>query len=305
MKVDPAQLRQSFLAASQGHELAELEMASPVFDGKEELPQHRYLILSTPRSGSYWLCRRLWQAGLGLPFEYLNRLHLQRFARRWNLPDPNLDQRRGWGRLKANLRQWSSLRPSAIRSSNVDSLEAYLEGVQQRRSLSGWFGLKVQPVHLEELKIDVEQRFSSWMLLPLLRKDQRRQLASYLFSRVSGAYDLGVITSTRGESLNRLIDPILQERIANLLAAQNKFILQTAKSRTLQPLWLEDLLLCSPEDLKRTLIPYLPVLAKDDKILQSIQRRSDPLHRIKQELLQDLSDSLPESLVDRLEQSIA
>ena len=55
-------------------------------DGREwdlppraEPPAHRVAICSTPRSGSYLLCRQMINAGIGLPHEYFRR----RTSRRW------------------------------------------------------------------------------------------------------------------------------------------------------------------------------------------------------------------------------
>lgn len=46
-----------------------------------------YVICTTPRSGSWLLCRQLVNAGIGVPSEYFNAVHLAVLSGRWNV-DP-------------------------------------------------------------------------------------------------------------------------------------------------------------------------------------------------------------------------
>ena len=74
------------------YQLGELEMLSPWFDNSDiETSRSKaaqlILIVALPRSGSYLLCRQLWELGYGRPFEYCNpnakiRSALSRFGRR-------------------------------------------------------------------------------------------------------------------------------------------------------------------------------------------------------------------------------
>lgn len=304
MTLDRLQLRADFLARARGQELAELEMLSPIFDGEESEPQHRYLILSPPRSGSYWLCRQLWTAGLGLPFEYLNRLHLRRLAKRWGTPIAALQPRTRRQRLacQLGLNRWRQ--PPCRPGDLGPDLRAYLHAAERRRSLGGWFGLKVQPLHLQELQLDPAAAFHGWMVLPLLRRDQRRQLASYLFSRATGAYDTGLITSNEGEGLQQLEATHLQEETTALLVEQNRRILQVCRQRNLDPLWMEDLMAQPAGALTQRLLPYLPPLAGLEPGFQPLEQRGGPVQDAKQRVLQTLARSLPERLVSRLQDSL-
>ena len=59
------------------YQLGELEMLSPWFDNSDlETSRSKaaqlILIVALPRSGSYLLCRQLWELGYGRPFEYCN-----------------------------------------------------------------------------------------------------------------------------------------------------------------------------------------------------------------------------------------
>ncbi len=279
-------------------------MISPVFDGDEIEPQHRYLILSPPRSGSYWLCRQLWTAGLGLPFEYLNRLHLRRLSKRWGTPLEAFQPRTRSQRLAARLglgRQRQDATPTGAMGAD---LQAYLSQAERRRSRHGWFGLKVQPLHLRELNLQPAVAFTDWMLLPLMRRDQRRQLASYLFSRVSGAYDMGLITTNEGEGLDYLENPGFQEKTAVILAEQNRLILELCRQRDITPLWMEDLMSQSSHELQRTLIRVLPPLSSLGQCFQPIAQRGGPLHDAKQQLLGDFARRLPDHLVSKLTDSL-
>ena len=301
------QIRQKFLDATYGQEIAELEMASPMFDGDEpdDQPKNRYLILSTPRSGSYWLCRQLWQAGLGLPFEYLNSLHMHRFAKRWNAqpgePRPGNKRPRGWQEQIRRL--GAKLAFSTTTQKRVD-IRAYLELTEKKRSMNGWMGIKVQPIHLKELDICFEKMFQDWAVIPLLRRNQRRQLASYLFARVSGAYDLGLITSTTGDSLLRLNEPSLIQHMTELLASQNKATLQLARSRDLQPLWMEDLLDLDSNGLQETVVSYLPEAKHGNHLFTTFTRRQDPFCEAKQAIIKEISIRIPADAVFALEQSL-
>ena len=50
-------------------------------------PDRAYAICSTPRSGSWLLCRQLVNAGLGVPSEYFNVTHSVPLGRRWKLDE--------------------------------------------------------------------------------------------------------------------------------------------------------------------------------------------------------------------------
>ena len=301
------QICQKFLDATYGQELAELEMASPIFDRDEpeEKPKNRYLILSTPRSGSYWLCRQLWHAGLGLPFEYLNSFHMRRFTKRWKADlgeaRPGNNQPRYWEEQISRIGAKLGFSNATKKQPDIHS---YLEITEKKRSMNGWMGLKAQPIHLKELDICFESIFQNWAIIPLLRRDQRRQLASYLFARVSGAYDLGLITSTTGDSLSRLNEPSLIHHMAELLASQNKAILQIARSRNLQPLWMEDLLGLDSDILQERIVSYLPGAELGEHLFTALTRRQDPFFKPKQAMIEEISMSIPTDIVLALEQSL-
>src|ERR1700685_4074364 len=55
----------------------------PAFSGEPK----KIFICSTPRSGSYLLCRHMINAGLGVPHEYFNPIVMQQMAPRLGLAD--------------------------------------------------------------------------------------------------------------------------------------------------------------------------------------------------------------------------
>lgn len=72
--------------AAAGLKVAESTLGDPAFDqppldpGRE---RRSYVICTTPRSGSWMLCRQLYAAGLGVPHEYFNDRHLVPLCQRW------------------------------------------------------------------------------------------------------------------------------------------------------------------------------------------------------------------------------
>src|SRR5271170_2923604 len=64
----------------------ELQISSELLDQAEFRGKPRKLfICSTPRSGSYFLCRYMINAGLGVPHEYFNPIVIRQIAPRLGL----------------------------------------------------------------------------------------------------------------------------------------------------------------------------------------------------------------------------
>jgi LPS sulfotransferase NodH len=278
-----------------GTELAELEMISPVFDElsttQQQAPQN-FLILSAPRSGSYYLCRRLWLDGLGKPMEYLNGLHLSILKRRMKLPleHPRI------------LRRW--------RDQPAQRLQQTLSIISDARQANKWFGFKLQPQQLKpwtrprQTPFDLfTETFQGWSVLPLLRRDWYRQLASLIFSRATGAYDLGLIYTWADRSTTGAGPLFTSERLrkaSRQLSEATTFITDWLENNpSHQPLWFEDLLEWSPETWQQQLSKQLPSLLNTDqqKLLQRIgskalTRREDPFASAKSTLIRELTAQL-------------
>jgi LPS sulfotransferase NodH len=87
---DVNQKQASFVASGyrSGYDkMTELEISSARFDQSPGPAEgvRKFLISSTQRSGSFLLCRQLINAGIGIPQEYFNPLHIGHLCRRWKL----------------------------------------------------------------------------------------------------------------------------------------------------------------------------------------------------------------------------
>ena len=118
---------------------SELEISSAALDQPacEGAPQ-RLFICSTPRSGSYLLCRYMINAGLGVPHEYFNPVVIHQMAPRLGLAD----EVRPLEWLPRGRRDRLMLRRAA-RAAEADFLPKYLRILQQRRCQGGVFAAKI------------------------------------------------------------------------------------------------------------------------------------------------------------------
>ena len=152
-------------------------------------PSRRYLILSSQRTGSNYLCRRLCnvKGRFGLPSEYLHLKAIQTLS----------------SRLMAGSAQMDKI-----------PLGKYMRGVEHARTTAdGWFGIKVQPGQLLTLigkKAAGVQRFvaSFDRLVLMTRRDKLGQAVS------------GAIAQTTGTWFNDGKEPALDDgRITTLFPA--------------------------------------------------------------------------------------
>lgn len=76
----------------------ELQISSELLDQPESVGKPRKVfICSTPRSGSYLLCRFMINAGLGVPHEYFNPIVIRQMAPRLGFED-SIDGMMWWPR---------------------------------------------------------------------------------------------------------------------------------------------------------------------------------------------------------------
>jgi trehalose 2-sulfotransferase len=147
------------------HDLDQARFDQPAPDPR--VPPRRYVICSTPRSGSWLLCRQLVNAGIGVPSEYFNVGHLYPLCERWGL-DP------------------------------LDT-HAYLRALHARRTTpNGAWGAKVQWPHYVDrraaLKIGL---FRDALAILLVREDIAAQAVSLHLSRITGIWDFTGRVATR------------------------------------------------------------------------------------------------------------
>lgn len=172
----------------------EQQMTSELLDQPmfEDKPR-RIFVCSTPRSGSYMLCRYMINAGLGVPHEYFNPIIMQQISRRLGLG------------ATAEKLKWRRPTPrdrlpfgKAARAAEMDFLEKYTHALIPRRCKNGFFAAKV---HYEQY-IKVLNNKIGWDLLDggtfvyLYREDLLKQAISTRFSFLTGRWSIDDTVTT-------------------------------------------------------------------------------------------------------------
>lgn len=182
------------LTAAPALEQAELTPGQALYQESYDLlpfkdPARRYLILSSQRTGSNYLCRRLCnvQGRFGLPSEYLHPKAIKMLSPR--------------------------LVAGAVRDGKLP-LGTYMQAVERARTTAdGWFGIKVQPGQLlgavGRQDADVQRFVANFDRIVLMtRRDKLGQAVS------------GAIAQVTGKWFNDGAEPALDDaRIASLFPA--------------------------------------------------------------------------------------
>lgn len=180
--------------------LHELELLSPWFDSSSptqavavpiEQTKRLLVIIAPPRSGSFHLCRLLWRLGYGRPTEYLNpnplyRSILERFGRVGSRAWIQTLVRERSARSSFTGTPFFALKLQAQQGRG--SLQQVLN--RQFRSPLAAIGLRREPA----------------LVVRLRRRDQIAAMASLHFSRCTGAFDLGLVTTHQGLPIGQLLD---------------------------------------------------------------------------------------------------
>lgn len=253
--------------------LRELEMLSPWFDASSPTQQappitglRRWLLLlAPPRSGSFHLCRLLWQLGYGKPTEYLNPNPLYRsaFSR--------------WGRLRSRAWVRSLVGERSARScfSGVPFFTLKLQAQQERGPLARILRRRFAPPQ-DSLGL----RPGPPQVLLLQRRERCAAIASLHFSRCTGAFDLGLVTTHQGLAVGLLLDPAA---IATTIAEYDghlAWLRQACRQiPPLQRLVFEDLLSDQPTTLRRlvqALEPEVDLDPGDPRLAVRVRRDASP-----------------------------
>jgi LPS sulfotransferase NodH len=154
----------------------------------------KILICSTPRSGSYMLCRYMINAGLGVPHEYFNPVIMREIA-------PRLGLEKSVEGLKWRHRSLRDRLPfrMADRIAEIDFLAKYVAALIPRRCQRGIFAAKFHfDQYFKVLDNPVGRRLlDRGLFIHLFREDLLRQTISRNFSYVTGCWgDDGVVTTT-------------------------------------------------------------------------------------------------------------
>lgn len=155
-------------------DFSEVALTTPAFDVvATEAPRIKFAIMSSPRSGSFLLCRLLTRLGVGVPHEYFNVIHDQVLAERWNVAPTD-----------------------------------YYDELLRRRTVNGIFGVKVQWQQMvDRCPISDDEFCRDYRVIYLYRRRLKRQAASLHFARVTGQWDSGDVVTTPPSTERDLLDP--------------------------------------------------------------------------------------------------
>jgi len=169
------------------------EVDLPAWDQprREASPEHRIVICSSPRSGSYLLCRQMINAGLGVPHEYFRPQTLAPLAARFGV-DPRDDA-------------------------------AYIDALESRRTTAnGVFAAKLQWQRLEEHPLTLERLLESADLIVFLyRRDILAQAVSWQNSLATGYWSFDATPGPRATDAS-LEGPELTLKLMRRLLAENR-----------------------------------------------------------------------------------
>jgi LPS sulfotransferase NodH len=145
----------------------------------------KIFICSTPRSGSYMLCRYMINAGLGVPHEYFNPIIMREIA-------PRLGLGKSVERLKWRRRTLRDRLPfrQADRTKEVNFLAKYVTALIPRRCQRGIFAAKI---HFDQYIAVLDNPVGRKLLeggyfIHLFREDLLKQAVSAYFAYVTGRW---------------------------------------------------------------------------------------------------------------------
>lgn len=177
---------------------SEQQMNSELLDQPQFTGTPRKIfICSTPRSGSYMLCRFMIEAGLGVPHEYFNPIIMRQMAPRFGL-----------GAQVAPLK-WRHRSPldhlpprKGARDAEIAFLEDYIAAVIPRRCQGGIFAAKIHfGQYLKVLDNPVGWRLlDGGLFIHLYREDLLKQAVSTHFANLTGRWSVDdTVTTTPAE----------------------------------------------------------------------------------------------------------
>lgn len=179
------------------YQLGELEMLSPWFDNSilvsSEFGSARLiLIVALPRSGSYLLCRQLWELGYGRPFEYCN---------------PNAQIRAALSRF--GKRPWQEIIRARSASPVFDPqlfFSCKVQPYQEHISLKQHINQIWEPLSRRNW-LENQDKKLKYKLIFLRRSHVVRSAASWHFSLCTGAFDKGLTYTFQRWPMAALFDP--------------------------------------------------------------------------------------------------
>jgi LPS sulfotransferase NodH len=225
----------------------ESELSSELLDVPSDgCPTHKVLICTSPRSGSFLLCRKMIGCGLGIPHEYFNAIHVKDIGVRFGIIDLALPQR-----MKDDLKL----------------LERYTDMLAAERTANGVLAIKLQFWQYDMfLDNPVGDKFlqNAWFV-HLYRSDVLGQAISLHFARLTGKWGFDdSITTTPAASPNFFNFNAIDQEIEGILGEDHNWRRFFAKNG-ITPFEIAYEELCSaPTKLLRSLSAWIGV--QDQKL---------------------------------------
>ncbi len=171
------------------HQVSSELLDQPDFAGAPK----KLFICSTPRSGSYLLCRYMINAGLGVPHEYFNPIIMRQIAPRFGLE-------RDVAPLKWRPRNRMDRLPfpPPARVAEMAFLEKYLAALIPRRCQNGIFAAKIHfGQFLKVLDNPVGRKLlDGGVFIHLYREDLLKQAVSTHFANLTGRWGIDDTVTT-------------------------------------------------------------------------------------------------------------
>lgn len=185
------------------------------FDG---VPQ-KIFICSTPRSGSYMLCRYMINAGVGVPHEYFNPVIMRQIA-------PRLGLAREIDGLNWRCRSLRDRLPfgNADRTAEIHFLERYITALVRKRCQRGIFAAKI---HFDQFVRVLDNPVGRALLdgglfVYLFREDLLQQAVSRNFAYVTGRWGIDDTVTTAPAGRSDLLDVKGIDRELETLANEDR-----------------------------------------------------------------------------------
>ena len=179
----------------------------------------KIFICSTPRSGSYMLCRYMVNAGLGVPHEYFNPLFMRQMAPRLGIDTPveslKWRPRNRWDRLPFRSRE---------RIAEEEFLADYAVALVPRRCQRGIFAAKI---HFDQYVTVLDNAVGYKLLdrgvfIYLYREDLLKQAVSRNFAYLTGRWGDDDMVSTAPSPRPDLLEPKAIDRELRTLADEDR-----------------------------------------------------------------------------------
>jgi LPS sulfotransferase NodH len=174
----------------------EQQMNSELLDQPEFAGEPRKIyICSTPRSGSYMLCRYMINAGLGVPHEYFNPVIMRQIAPRLGLGNSveglKWRHRSPWDHVPFGT-------PARARAAEANFLGKYIDAIVARRCQGGIFAAKI---HFDQFLKVLDNPVGRSLLdgglfIHLYRDDLLAQAVSTHFAKLTGLWSIDDAVTT-------------------------------------------------------------------------------------------------------------